>query len=94
MFMLSGSFNPVSEVCMAVTADQVLDLIAKEVPTDRPRLDPAASLDSLDIASLDMISVTFALEDQFGVVVEQADFAHAKTLGDFVDVVLAKANPA
>ena len=79
---------------MAVTADEVLDLIAKEVPVDRARLDPAATLDELDIASLDMISVTFALEDQMGVVVEQADFAHAKTLGDFVDAVLAKANPA
>ena len=79
---------------MAVTADQVLDLIATEVPTDRAKLDPAASLDSLDIASLDMISVTFALEDRFGVAVEQEDFAHAKTLQDFVDVVLAKANPA
>jgi acyl carrier protein len=82
------------EAFMAVTADQVLDLSAKEVPTDRARLDPAASLDELDIASLDMISVTFALEDQFGVVVEQTDFAHAKTLQDFLDVVLAKANPA
>ena len=79
---------------MAVTADQVLDLIATEIPTDRARLDPAATLDELDIASLDMISVTFALEDQFGVVVEQADFAHAKTLQDFLDVVLAKANAA
>ena len=75
-----------------MTADQVLDLIAKEVPTDRAKLDPARTLDELDIASLDIISVTFALEDQMGVVVEQADFAHAKTLGDFVDVVLAKAN--
>ena len=77
---------------MAVTADQVLDLIAQEVPTDRAKLDPARTLDELDIASLDIISVTFALEDQMGVVVEQTDFAHAKTLGDFVDVVLAKAN--
>ena len=79
---------------MAVTADQVLDLIAQEVPTERTKLDPTATLDALDIASLDMISVTFALEDQFGVVVEQTDFAHAKTLQDFVDVVLAKANAA
>ena len=78
---------------MAVTADQVLDLIAEEVPTDRAKLNPAATLDELDIASLDIISVTFALEDKWGVVVEQSDFAHVKTLGDFVDVVLAKANP-
>jgi acyl carrier protein len=77
---------------MAVTADQVLDLIATEVPTDRAKLNPEATLDQLDIASLDLISVTFALEDQLGVVVDQADFAHAKTLGDFVEAVLAKAN--
>ena len=77
---------------MAVTADQVLDLIAQEVPTDRAKLDPARTMDELDIASLDIISVTFALEDRFGVVVEQIDFAHARTLGDFVDVVLAKAD--
>jgi acyl carrier protein len=73
-----------------VTADQVLDVIATEVPIDRSRLDPAATLDQLDIASLDMITVTFALEDQFSVVVEQADFAHTKTVQDFVDVVVAK----
>jgi acyl carrier protein len=77
---------------MAITPDQVLDIIAKEVPMDRAKLDPAATLEQLDIASLDMISVTFALEDQFGVVVEQADFAHARTLQDFVDVIIAKAD--
>ena len=77
---------------MTLTADQVLDVIAEEVPMDRARLDPTATLDQLDIASLDMISVTFALEDRFGVVVEQSDFAHARTLQDFVDVILAKAD--
>ena len=77
---------------MAVTADQVLNLIAEEVPTDRAKLDPSRTLEELDIASLDIISVTFALEDQMGVVVEQSDLADAKTLGDFVNVVLAKAN--
>ena len=79
---------------MAVTADQVLDLIAEEVPTDRAKLDPSRTLEELDIASLDIISVTFALEDQMGVVVEQSDLTEAKTLGDFVNVVLAKANAA
>jgi acyl carrier protein len=75
---------------MAITADQVLDVISKEVPIDRDRLDPAATLDQLDIASLDMITVTFALEEQFGVVVEQSDFADTKTVQDFIDVVVAK----
>jgi acyl carrier protein len=79
---------------MAVTADQVLDVISKEVPIDREKLDPAATLEQLDIASLDMITVTFALEDQYAVVVEQADLVNARTVQDFVDVVVAKSNQA
>ena len=75
---------------MTVTADQVLDVISQEVPIDREKLDPAATLEQLDIASLDMISVTFALEDQFELVVEQTDFADCKTVQDFVDMVVAK----
>jgi acyl carrier protein len=76
---------------MAITADDVLTIISEEVPIDRAKLDPAATLESLDIASLDMISVMFALEDKFGVVIEQDDVKDAKTLQDFVDVVQAKA---
>ncbi len=76
---------------MAISADDVLNLISTEVPIERSHLDPSATLESLDIASLDMISVMFALEDQYGLVVEQEDMKDAKTLQDFVDIVLAKA---
>ena len=75
----------------AITSDDVLDLVAEEAPVERAALDPAATLDSLGIASLDVISVLFALEDRFGVVVEQSDVEHVQTLGEFVDAVLAKA---
>ena len=75
-----------------VTADDVLDLIAEESPVARKDLsDRSATLESLGVASLDMISVLFALEDKFGVVVETEDAQHASTLGEFVDLVLAKA---
>jgi acyl carrier protein len=73
-----------------ITADQVLDLISEEVPIDRAKLDPSATLDSLDIASLDMISVMFALEDKYQIVVEQEDVKDAKTLDDFVKIIMAK----
>ncbi len=76
---------------MAITADDVLTIISEEVPIDRALLDPTATLESLNIASLDMISVMFALEDKFSVVIEQDDVKEAKTLQDFIDVVLAKA---
>lgn len=75
---------------MAITADDVLDIISEEVPIDRAQLDPSATLESLNIASLDMISVMFALEDKFGVVIEQSDVADAKTLQDFLNIVQAK----
>jgi acyl carrier protein len=76
----------------AVTADDVLDLIAEESPVERSALnDRDATLESLGVASLDMISVLFALEDKFGVVVETEEAQGATTLGGFVDLVLAKA---
>ena len=74
-----------------ISADKVLDLISEEVPIDRAKLDPSATLESLDIASLDMISVMFALEDKYNIVVEQDDVKDAKTLNDLVNIVLAKA---
>jgi acyl carrier protein len=75
---------------MAITAEDVLTIISEEVPIDRARLDPAATLESLDIASLDMISVMFALEDKYGLIIEQDDVKDAKTLQDFLDAVIAK----
>lgn len=75
----------------SITADNILDLISEEVPIDRAKLDPSATLESLDIASLDMISVMFALEDRYQIVVEQEDVKDAKTLDDFVKIVQSKA---
>jgi acyl carrier protein len=79
---------------MAITADQILDVISEEVPIDRAQLQPEATLESLNIASLDMISVMFALEDKYGVVVEQNDVADAKTLQDLISIVIAKSEAA
>ncbi len=74
-----------------ITQDDVLDLVAEEAPVERSALTRDATLDALGVASLDVISVLFALEDRFGVVVEQSDVEGVKTLGEFVDAVLAKA---
>jgi acyl carrier protein len=74
-----------------ITADDILDLVADEAPVERADLKPEATLDALGIASLDVISVLFAIEDKFGVVVEQEDIEGVSTLQSFVDAVLAKA---
>jgi acyl carrier protein len=74
-----------------ITSDDVLDVIADEAPVERDKLDPAATLESLGVASLDVISVLFTLEDRFGVVVQTEDVEGVETLQQFIDVVLAKA---
>ena len=74
-----------------ITADDILDLVAEEAPVERADLKPEATLDQLGVASLDVISVLFAIEDRFGVVVEQADVEGVTTLQSFIDAVLAKA---
>ncbi len=79
---------------MTISANDILDLISTEVPIERSHLDPAATLESLNIASLDMISVMFALEDKYSLVIEQEDVKDAKTLQGFVDIVIAKAKAA
>ena len=79
---------------MAITAYQILDVISEEVPIDRAQLLPEATLESLNIASLDMISVMFALEDKYAVIVEQNDVADAKTLDDLIKIIIAKSEAA
>lgn len=73
-----------------ITADDILTIIAEEVSIDRADLKPEATLEALNIASLDMISVMFAIEDKFAIIVEQDDLKGAATLQDFIDVVIAK----
>lgn len=74
---------------MAITDDDVLDALSEESSISRDKLNPEATLESLGIASLDVISVLFTLEDKFGVVIEQTDLKFVTTLQDFVDVVMA-----
>jgi acyl carrier protein len=77
------------------TSARLSDLLAKELAIDRARLVPGATLDELQIDSLRMIELAFAVEDAFGVTIgaEPAQLmARVKTLGDFaayVDELLA-----
>jgi len=77
------------------TLDRLAALLAKELAIDAARLVPSARLEDLDIDSLRMIEIAFAVEDAFGVKIAEDPgeiMARAKTLGDFsayVDGLLA-----
>ncbi len=77
---------------MAIDRNSVLDVIAEEALVDRAKLVPEATLESLGIASLDMISIVFALEERCGLVLEQADFEGVQSLGQMVDLILDRAS--
>ncbi|HKT53660.1 MAG TPA: phosphopantetheine-binding protein [Caulobacteraceae bacterium] len=79
---------------MSVSRDSVLDIIAEESLVERAKLTPEATLESLGIQSLDIISVVFALEDKFGIVLEQSEFEGVVTVDQLVDIIVAKANAA
>lgn len=75
---------------MTLSRDDLLDIIAEEAKIDRARLVPDATLESLDIASLDLVSMLFAVEDRTGVEIAPEDLTGAETLGDLLDIVTAR----
>ena len=79
---------------MSVSQDSILDVIAEESLVERSALTPAATLESLGIQSLDIISIVFALEDKFGIVLEQSEFEGVTTVQQLVDIIVVKANAA
>lgn len=75
---------------MSPSRDEIVAIIAEEARIDADKLQPDATLLSLDIASLDVVGVLFAIEDKYGVEIQPEDVAGAGTLGEFVDIIIAK----
>lgn len=78
---------------MQISRDNILDIISKESLVDRTLLTPDATLESLGIASMDIVSIVFALEDKFGLVLD-SDFDDVKTVDDVVKLIQEKAAAA
>lgn len=76
---------------MKISNEDILDIFAEETSVDRARLTPEATLKSLDIASLDIISVSFAIEDKFGLIVDADAFAGCATLQDVIEMIQTQA---
>jgi acyl carrier protein len=70
--------------------DEIIAIISEEARIDEAKLTSDVTLASLDIASLDVVSVLFAIEDKYGVEIPVEAVNPAQTLGQFVDGILAK----
>lgn len=68
--------------------DEILDVVAQKAMIDRSKLTREAKLSDLNVSSLDMVEVMFALEDKFGIELPFNVNANAfETLGDVIDLV-------
>ncbi|MGH6743075.1 MAG: phosphopantetheine-binding protein, partial [Bradyrhizobium sp.] len=69
-------------------AEQILNLIVAEARIDRARITPEATLQSLDVQSVDVVVILMAVEEKFGVYVPiDGGIADALNLASFVDNV-------
>ena len=69
-------------------AEQILDLVVAEGRIDPARITPDATLQSLDVQSVDVIIILMAVEEKFGVYVPiDGGIADAGNLASFVDNV-------
>jgi acyl carrier protein len=78
----------------AVTSEQVEKTIYDglvELGTERGALSREATLESLDVDSLDLVELAQIVEEEFGVELRGDDVKDVKSVGEVIDLVVAKA---
>jgi acyl carrier protein len=68
--------------------EQILDVIASEGMVDRGRITPDATLQSLEVQSMDVVMILMVIEEKFGVYVPiDGAIAESDNVGSFVNAV-------
>lgn len=73
--------------------DKVFAKVAENMGVDKDSLTLETTFEQLGADSLDMVEFSMDVEGEYGIVVEQADMAGIKTVGDavrFVEKKIAK----
>jgi len=68
-----------------MTNDDILALIAQETGLSIERLQPDATLATLDISSIDLVSMLFELEDRYGIEIQPEELTREMTLRQLFD---------
>jgi acyl carrier protein len=74
---------------MAVTDDDLIDLIAEEALIERDLLTREATLADVGLDSVGVVSVIFAVEEKYGVEISEDAFVDTANLGQFLDALKA-----
>ncbi len=72
----------------SVLVEQLLDVIVTEGKIDRAKLTPDATLESLEVQSMDIVMILMAIEERFGVYIPiDSAVSEARNVTSFVDSV-------
>lgn len=70
--------------------DQIVSIIAKEGSVEKAAVLPHATLESLEIASIDVVSILMAVEEEMGIYVPiDNNMASAQNLSEFISTIVA-----
>lgn len=81
---------------MEVVTDEVVERaiyeVLAEAGADRSMLEREASFEKLDVDSLDLVELAQVVEDEFGVELKGEDIKELRTIGQAIDLVVARAS--
>ena len=70
--------------------DDIVEVICKEGMVERERVTPDATIESLDLKSIDIVMILTAIEEKFDVYIPMdGSFQEAKTVQDLIDALTA-----
>jgi len=79
-----------TEVSTDTVEEKIFDGLV-ELGTDRSALSREATLESIDVDSLDLVELAQIVEDEFGVELRGDDVKDVRTVGEVIELVVAKA---
>jgi acyl carrier protein len=70
--------------------DEIVDVICKEGMVEREKVTPDATIESLDLKSIDIVMILTAIEEKFDVYIPMdGSFQEARTVQDLIDALTA-----
>jgi acyl carrier protein len=70
--------------------NELIDELSQVAGIDKQDIVPGATLEELDIDSLDLVELGQIVEERYGVTLERGDFENVTTVGHALDVMVAK----
>ena len=79
-----------TEVVSAAAVESAITDGLVEIGADRSEITREASLEALDVDSLDLVEMAQIIEDEFQVNLQGDDVKDVRTVGELIDLVLAR----